>query len=399
MLRSAVSAAVGRKLSGIEYLPLLVALAIACAIAVFSIRDWAVYKQWRSEVLRHDAVVAHTNALLSDVKDAETGQRGFLLTGKDSYLEPYRESSSRIRTEFSALQGVVNSSEGGRLRALNKLVEEKLGELQHTIDLRTERGFAAAVDVVQTDRGKLLMDQIRSDIQGIMNQETGAALTARNHVRSSAASLEWVSVLGSLTLVALLLAAQVALRNTNAKRLRLITELRKGREEISAARDLLQTTLQSIGDAVIATDAEGRVTFLNPVAQHLSGWTQQSAVGAPLPRVFRIINETTRVPVDNPVDRVMQTGRIVGLANHTILLTPDGREIPIDDSAAPIHNAKGDIVGTVLVFRDVTERRRAELELRKGQSQLERSNAALQQLNSDLELFAYAAGHDLQEPL
>jgi PAS domain S-box-containing protein len=124
-----------------------------------------------------------------------------------------------------------------------------------------------------------------------------------------------------------------------------------------------RVTLASIGDAVITTDKEGQVTFLNSVAESLTGWTLEEATGQPLDLVFRIINEESRQPVENPTTRALREGVVVGLANHTLLIAKDGMERPIDDSAAPIRNAKGEVAGVVLVFRDVTERRRQEQHL------------------------------------
>jgi PAS domain S-box-containing protein len=125
-------------------------------------------------------------------------------------------------------------------------------------------------------------------------------------------------------------------------------------------RSSLATTLRSIGDAVIATDASGRVTLMNAVAEGLTGWCEREASGRPLPEVFHIVNEHTRVAVQSPVEKVLETGGIVGLANHTILIARDGREIPIDDSGAPIRGEDGTIQGVVLVFRDVTARKALE---------------------------------------
>ncbi|RFU46625.1 PAS domain S-box protein [Paraburkholderia sp. DHOC27] len=119
-------------------------------------------------------------------------------------------------------------------------------------------------------------------------------------------------------------------------------------------------TLSSIGDAVIATDRESRINFINPVAEVLTGWPRGEALGRPLVDVFRVINETTRAPAEDPVAAVLAAGCIVGLANHTVLLARDGREIAIDDSGSPIIDDRGEIRGVVLVFRDVTQRRRAE---------------------------------------
>jgi PAS domain S-box-containing protein len=128
-------------------------------------------------------------------------------------------------------------------------------------------------------------------------------------------------------------------------------------------RSSLATTLRSIGDAVIATDSIGNVTLMNAVAESLTGWREDEAIGRQLPEIFHIVNEHTRAAVQNPVEKVLETGGIVGLANHTILIARDGREIPIDDSGAPIRGESGTIQGVVLVFRDVTARKALETQV------------------------------------
>ena len=125
-------------------------------------------------------------------------------------------------------------------------------------------------------------------------------------------------------------------------------------------RERLRVTLTSIGDAVISTDEQGRVTFLNAIAENLVGWTAEEAVSHTLTDVFHIVNEETRRSVENPALRALRDGRVVGLANHTILISKDGTERPIDDSAAPIRDANNKVVGCILVFRDASEHRRAE---------------------------------------
>lgn len=160
----------------------------------------------------------------------------------------------------------------------------------------------------------------------------------------------------------------------NARRLVEETTARRVAEEnarlIQEQRERLHVTLASIGDAVISTDAEGRVEFLNSVAQELVGWKESEAAGCTLGEVFRIINEQTRRPVDNPAIRAIQEGVVVGLANHTVLIAKDGRERPIDDSAAPIRDANGNVVGSVLVFRDISQRKLQEQRLREQQEWL-----------------------------
>ncbi len=138
-----------------------------------------------------------------------------------------------------------------------------------------------------------------------------------------------------------------------------LAERHQTAEAIRTERERLRITLASIGDAVISTDADGHVNFMNGVAETLTGWTEAEARGQPLQDIFRIVNEHTRRAVENPAVRALQKGVVVGLANHTVLIARDGTERPIDDSAAPIRDSSGATVGAVLVFRDVTERKRA----------------------------------------
>ncbi|HSC16618.1 MAG TPA: PAS domain S-box protein, partial [Gammaproteobacteria bacterium] len=138
--------------------------------------------------------------------------------------------------------------------------------------------------------------------------------------------------------------------------------LRTARAREADSREVLRVTLRSIGDAVIATDVAGTVTYLNTVAAALTGWTESEAIGQPLTAVFPIVNELTREPAQNPAERALRDGVVVGLANHTVLIRRDGTVCPIDDSAAPIRDERGIVSGCVLIFRDVTAQRRLERE-------------------------------------
>src|SRR5688572_3098061 len=135
---------------------------------------------------------------------------------------------------------------------------------------------------------------------------------------------------------------------------------RRAEETLRKHSDWLRVTLSSIGDAVVTADVEGRVTFMNRVAESLTGWAQAEALGRSLTDVFQIINEESRQPVENPALRALSAVTIVGLTNHTILIAKDGTEWPIEDSAAPIRGELGEVLGAVLVFRDISERKRME---------------------------------------
>jgi PAS domain S-box-containing protein len=167
---------------------------------------------------------------------------------------------------------------------------------------------------------------------------------------------------------------------------------RQAEDELADQERLLRVTLASIGDAVITTDAAGLVTFMNDAAQKQSGWMQDEALGRPLHEVFTIVNETTREPVDNPAYRVLKEGKIVGLANPTVLIRKDGSDQPIDDSGAPIRDAAGNVLGVVLVFHDITERRALEREV-----QARSENLLLADRRKD-EFLAMLA-HELRNPL
>ncbi|VAW30327.1 diguanylate cyclase/phosphodiesterase (GGDEF & EAL domains) with PAS/PAC sensor(s), partial [hydrothermal vent metagenome] len=131
--------------------------------------------------------------------------------------------------------------------------------------------------------------------------------------------------------------------------------------------NLFKTTLYSIGDAVIATGREGRITLLNPVAEQLTGWREKDAEGRPLGEVFRIISEESREAAESPVEKVLREGVVVGLANHTLLISKQGKEIPIADSGAPVLDEKGQISGVVLVFRDQTNEREKNRKIQESE--------------------------------
>jgi PAS domain S-box-containing protein len=182
-------------------------------------------------------------------------------------------------------------------------------------------------------------------------------------------------------------------------------ELEKAQDALKASEQRWSTTLASIGDAVIATDTEGNVMFMNAIAEEKTGFSLDESRGKPVTEVFKIINEVTRERVEGPVAKVLELGLIVGLANHTVLLCKDGSEIPIDDSGAPIITADGKTLGVVLVFRDVTERRRLyqqlELYTKDLEALVEKRTLQLKQVERMAAIGETAGmvGHDIRNPL
>jgi PAS domain S-box-containing protein len=180
---------------------------------------------------------------------------------------------------------------------------------------------------------------------------------------------------------------------------RAIAAQKRAEDALRQERELLEVTLKSVGDAVIVTDLGGIITFLNSVAEELTGWALSDAVGQPLEHVFRIVNEHTGYTVENPVGRVLREGKVVGLANHTILIARDRTKRPIDDSGAPIRDANGRLRGVVLVFRDVSERKAIEDE-REQLLQSERAARSAAELAGRMkDEFLATLSHELRTPL
>lgn len=357
-----------------------VAVALALLVAVGCGVVWQVQGYRRATMrVRHSLEVLNAiESLTRHLVDAETGQRGYLLTGRSEYLEPFTRAREVLPSESESLRTLLASDEEqrGRLDALRPLMAAKLDELARTIELRRAGNLEASLAVVDTEAGKRLMDEIRQTLESLTATEE-EQLRAR-FVTTDIRNLRTLAfVLGASGLAfALVCACVLALNAQSRRRLALQSRLVESEER-------LRVTLRSIGDAVIATDADGRVVFMNPVAELLTGWTTTDAHGRPLDEVFVIANETSRATVENPVTRVLREGITVGLANHTVLFARDGREIPIDDSAAPIRDGNRAIMGVVLVFRDVAERRRLESEaahavrLEAERAESERGAAAL----------------------
>jgi PAS domain S-box-containing protein len=179
----------------------------------------------------------------------------------------------------------------------------------------------------------------------------------------------------------------------------LVEVLHAARRRAEANGRWLSAVLTSIGDAVIAADGQGRVSFTNPVARSLTGWGEDEATGKPLEDVFAIVSEGDRRPVENPVARVLREGVVVGLANHSALIARDGTERPIADSAAPIKDHEDKIVGVVLVFRDATEARRHEEERENLLAAEQAARSEAESANRAKDRFLAVLSHELRTPL
>lgn len=313
----------------------------------------------------NQAWVEHTQQVLQELgtvesllRDAEVGQRGFLYTEQLRYLEPYNAAIAQLDTHLHNLQQLVadHPQEREVMPALAGLVKLKLNELAHTIQLVQARQPEQARAIVLSGVGKVYMDQIRATVQEMREMEKTLLAARLQEVSASAKRLLLTVYLArSVAVVGLILLAYYILR-----------EMRHA-GEIHERQEWFRVTLSSIGDAVIATDEHGAVTFMNKIAEELIGDKLPAVHGTPVQSVFPVFNEVTRLPVENPVAKVLQQGRAISLENHTALRRRDGRTIPIKDSAAPIYDDQRKLRGVVMIFRDVTGEKQAQEAMRKAE--------------------------------
>jgi two-component system CheB/CheR fusion protein len=337
---------------------------VGLAVAVL-VADIAVAYRNTERLVENDRWVAHTHevvgelqALLQAVAQTAAGQRGYLLTGTDRSRSVYEAQAGRVAQHLSRLRDLTadNPSQQERLNALDAQVKAQLERMHDNVEQRGRPGGTWSAP---------LLERNLQEMQAISS--TVAEMDAREQALLHERSLQSERSAGTLTIaLALMTALGIGLVTLAA------LAARRSADAIHRERAWLSVTLRSIGDAVIATDPEGRVTFANRVAQTLTGWHEDEARGQPLDKVFHILHEETRESVATPVTRVLREGTVIGLGNHTVLVSKDGTRRPIDDSAAPIRGPDGAVAGVILVFRDVTERRKLDRLERDMRGELER---------------------------
>jgi PAS domain S-box-containing protein len=302
--------------------------------------------------------------------DQETGLRGFQLMHDKVMLDPYYKAASQIQQRFAGISNLLIHSQTARplqqqrLATLRDRYEIWLGFAETTIAQST----AGTSDIAADKQGKTLMDNIRATAATMLEAE-GRARQRRLDAILVFHRQEFITVFASALIVGTFLGLFTRNRLTTVSRTynAALEQVKQRSEELYDSRQRFKTTLESIGDAVIACSIDGRVQFMNLIAQNLTGWTATEAMGQPLQDVFYIINEETHEIAENPVEKVRRLNHVIGLANHTALISRQGKQCVIDDSAAPIRNAEGEMTGIVLVFRDITEQKRTEAALVAGE--------------------------------
>jgi PAS domain S-box-containing protein len=342
----------------IAVLAVLLAVMVANGLVAYhNIRD---LHEARVRVAQSNQAQQALQQALSFAQDAETAVRGFVLTGDSSWLDPYETAVAAAPAHLETLGDLISDTDAQRrdLTELRARVGAHLASLAVVLSARREDGFEAAREAMRAGRTRESMDQLRAVI-GRMKAAEGAVLVERTLASSRALDMAWAAsalaaVLGVLMLAALMLQMR---RNLFARD--------RASASLGAQKELFRTTLASLGEAVVTCDTAGRVTFANAAAEALTSWSAARAIGQPIDDIVRMIDIATHRPVENSAQRALRDGLPVPIAHRGALVARGGgAERPIDDSAAPILDSEGRIVGAVLVFRDITERKRSEDALR-----------------------------------
>ncbi len=348
------------------------ALTTLVAIAYLSNRDWQDYALSRTEGQAASQAMRVNERLLGRVRDAETGQRGYLLTGRVEYLEPYRQALAGIPTDLEQLRvsQANHPQQVARVARLQELVSDKLLELRTAIEVRDAKGPAAALALVESGRGRQLMDDIR-----VVSQQIGVAAdeqlaVSRNSVQRHTAQARLVTLIGCTLLVAILMVAFAANERSSKQRENLIAELADANWASSEVRDLLRTTFYSIADGVVTTDAAGCVQLMNSMAERLTGFNESEARGKPVEEIFQTAAQGSRPAPANPVRAALNEEPSRGASNKgpvapVRLRAKSGAECFVEARATAIRHEGGSLRGAVLVFRDVTERMQSEDRMRQ----------------------------------
>ena len=327
--------------------------------SVVSYSDWSLLRNSRIEVERINRLMQSNERFLAALTDAESAQRGYLLTGNRVYLGPYEASVKRLPELLEALTRETSRPDQlASIRRLQTLTKEKLSEMATSILVGDVAGPLAAIAVVKQDKGRQSMDAIRELTSTMRHAAAERLLLDAQEVETHSQRSRAVIVVSGCVLAALLLAATRVIRLVEKRREDLITKLDDKKNE-------MHTTLDSIGDGLIAADLNGVVTFLNPIGAQMTGWSRADAIGKPVDEIFCVIDEQSRARLENPALRVLRERQGNGLASYSLLVRRDRREVPIDDSAAPIFDSRNQLIGTVVVFRDMTARRVAGRALRR----------------------------------
>jgi PAS domain S-box-containing protein len=307
--------------------------------------------------------------LIGLLTESETNRRGYFITSNDEFLNDYYVSINKVDSVYKSLKNITidNLRQQQLLDTVGPIIQNRKSNFVQSLAMQRKESKIQGLkeQIEYTEKGKIIQDKIKSLIIEVEKEDNKDLMQRNIELGDSAYFTIRYQFIGTIVSFLLLIFGFILLNRD-------ITHRKSYEKDLENSRNWFSTTLSSIGDAVIVTNHLGDIMFMNPVAESLTGWKENEVKGAYLEQVFNIMNEDTKQKLDNPVWKVFNSGKVAGLANHTILINKQGKEIPIDDSAAPIITNDGTMIGVVLVFRDITLRRKAEVDLMNSQKFIQR---------------------------
>lgn len=365
------------------------ALLMLCLVSIISIRSTrALVSQNQLEGDAFDELL-HMTDLVSRLKDAETGQRGYLLTGEERYLQPYRDALAGLDADLKSLRqsGSNNPELRERLNRIEPLIRQKLAELEQTITLRREGGYDAAIAVVKTDKGRQLMDDIRNVLAEMRDQGEGRVKARAAEAAASARRTTIVIAVSCVVMVLIVLVAGLTVR-------RGLIAQRTAERDLREAEERFRLLVSSVQEyAILMLDTKGHVISWNSGAERIKGYKAHEIIGQHFSRFYPPEDQ------DKPARELEIAKRTGRYEEEGWRVRKDGSRFWASVAVCAMRDEDGMLKGFAKITRDVTERKRNEDQIRKLNENLQNHSVRLESANKELEAFSYSVSHDLRSPL
>jgi len=327
-------------------------------VGVISYRSMIVSNESAQWVRHTHEVLENAQDSLADITSIESTHRGFALTGDEKYVESFHAGISRLYEDNANLRNLTrdNPAQQALIPALDRLANQKIEFGESVIRMRRTKGLEAAADLVRAGEGRRAMDDYQAVILRIQDEEQRLLVIRTAETRVLVGRMRISLIFGVIFgLIIAGIAGWIVQRDDSGRGV--------AEAALFAEKERAQVTLNSIGDAVLCTDLLGNITFLNSNAEKTTGWSCQEAVGRNTAEVLKIMDATSRKPIPHPMETAAWRDRTIHLPSNSILLRRDGVEVPIEDSISPIHDREKQVIGAVIVFRDVSAAHEMSLQM------------------------------------